>query len=273
MDFRLIQMHLERLILLMGIEKSEKHIELWSDKNGPIPAVGCYNTDKRFIWKCTGCDYEWEGTPQSITRKTTLLCRSCISKESEHCPGNYSNKKIDCLGKKYGSWEVIEECEGDSKKGIVYLCRCNCGNTRKIKSHHLRNKAASAKCFRCHALEKQGGIPMSREHWNQYMDNAKSRGIDFDLDISDAYNLFLKQDKRCVLTGDELVIFQSTKKFLNERANTENLASLDRIDSNRGYTIDNIQWVRKDINLMKMAFSQEHFIDLCNRVSDFSKGN
>ena len=44
-------------------------------------------------------------------------------------------------------------------------------------------------------------------------------------------------------------------------------ASLDRIDSTKGYSKDNIQWVHKDINCMKMDFSQQYFIDLCVKVA------
>lgn len=43
-------------------------------------------------------------------------------------------------------------------------------------------------------------------------------------------------------------------------------ASLDRINSSIGYTIDNVQWVHKKINMMKMDLSQEEFINYCRLV-------
>ena len=42
--------------------------------------------------------------------------------------------------------------------------------------------------------------------------------------------------------------------------------SLDRIDSTKGYTIDNVQWVHKYINLMKHQLTQQQFIDFCKKV-------
>lgn len=48
-------------------------------------------------------------------------------------------------------------------------------------------------------------------------------------------------------------------------------ASLDRIDSTKGYTLDNIQWVHKHINVMKMDLDQEYFIKLCKLVTKKSK--
>ncbi len=46
-------------------------------------------------------------------------------------------------------------------------------------------------------------------------------------------------------------------------------ASLDRIDNTKGYTIDNIQWVHKDINWMKGTFTQDQFIELCGSVGNY----
>lgn len=43
-------------------------------------------------------------------------------------------------------------------------------------------------------------------------------------------------------------------------------ASLDRIDSSKGYEQGNVQWVHKDINNMKQSFSQDKFIDWCKKV-------
>lgn len=44
-------------------------------------------------------------------------------------------------------------------------------------------------------------------------------------------------------------------------------ASVDRIDSTKGYTPDNVQWVDKRINFMKQHFSQVEFVELCCLVS------
>ena len=44
-------------------------------------------------------------------------------------------------------------------------------------------------------------------------------------------------------------------------------ASIDRIDSQKGYTRDNIQWVHNDVNLMKNGFDQTYFIEMCRRIA------
>lgn len=43
--------------------------------------------------------------------------------------------------------------------------------------------------------------------------------------------------------------------------------SLDRKDSSKGYTHDNVQWVGASINLAKSNLSDEDFIDMCKSVA------
>jgi hypothetical protein len=84
---------------------------------------------------------------------------------------------------------------------------------------------------------------------------AKSRSIPFEITIQDMWNLYVKQNKRCALTN--LPIGFGKNKT----------ASLDRIDSNLGYTINNIQWLHKHINIMKQYFDNTYFCEMCKLVA------
>jgi hypothetical protein len=48
-------------------------------------------------------------------------------------------------------------------------------------------------------------------------------------------------------------------------------ASVDRIDSSKGYTKDNIQFVCFMANIAKNKFSCDELINFCNLVSEFNK--
>lgn len=48
-------------------------------------------------------------------------------------------------------------------------------------------------------------------------------------------------------------------------------ASLDRIESNKGYVVDNIQWVHKFVNVMKWNIPEDNFIDWRRRVVEHTK--
>ena len=44
-------------------------------------------------------------------------------------------------------------------------------------------------------------------------------------------------------------------------------ASLDRKDSSLGYTLDNIQWVHRTVNKIKLDLQQDEFVEWCKRVA------
>jgi hypothetical protein len=91
--------------------------------------------------------------------------------------------------------------------------------------------------------------------------SAEKRKLIFKITIEEVWNLFLKQNRKCALTGLELV-------FGNYKKGEERTASLDRIDSSIGYEINNLQWVHKNINRMKLWHSNNQFIEYCRLVDN-----
>lgn len=97
-------------------------------------------------------------------------------------------------------------------------------------------------------------------------DGAKRRNHKFDLTAEQLWNLYIKQNKRCALSG--LTLYFAESRYKDRQKQT---ASLDRIDSSKGYTIDNVQWVHKIINMMKQDYSNEYFIKMCTKVNEWIK--
>jgi hypothetical protein len=95
---------------------------------------------------------------------------------------------------------------------------------------------------------------------------AKNKKIDFNLDGDYLWKLFLKQKRKCALSGLLLVF----PKAWGIKSKTNITASLDRIDSKLGYVKGNVQWVHKTINTMKMNMSDNEFIYFCKKVADYS---
>lgn len=77
--------------------------------------------------------------------------------------------------------------------------------------------------------------------WNQLKHSAEKRNIDFDLSIIDLYNLTFPVS--CPIFGMQLVF--------NKGKVQDNSYSIDRIDSNKGYTIDNIIVISQKANRIK----------------------
>jgi len=94
-------------------------------------------------------------------------------------------------------------------------------------------------------------------------DRANRKNLKFNLSGKYLWNLFLKQNRRCALSGIEIVF----PKAWGAKSKTRITASLDRVDSNKGYVIGNVQWVHKQINTMKMNMSDSEFINLCRMVT------
>jgi hypothetical protein len=91
---------------------------------------------------------------------------------------------------------------------------------------------------------------------------AKYRDLTFDITPDDVWNLFIKQNKKCALTGWDIQFNKIKHK---------NTASVDRIDSNIGYLKDNLQIVHKKINRFKMAFSVEELLEMCKGIVQNNK--
>lgn len=189
------------------------------------------------------------------------------------------------IGKKYHSYTIISsksfktgELTPGACSGIRFECLCDCGNKfyelpRQI-INNSRKTCGKNTCPYKIELNSINGNKSSigsftgyeeiyGSYWAGIRIRAENRNIDFNITIQEAWDLYVKQDRKCALTGVDL-IFGQTWKDCNKGRST---ASLDRIDSNKDYTIDNIQWVHKDINIMKMDLKNEDFIEWCKKVS------
>jgi hypothetical protein len=94
---------------------------------------------------------------------------------------------------------------------------------------------------------------------------GKRPKLTFTISLKDLVNLYESQKHKCCFSG--LSLEPDLTKTLQE----QNL-SIDRKDSYKGYTLDNIQLVDKHINMMKGSLSDEEFIDLCVKVALY-RGN
>jgi hypothetical protein len=99
------------------------------------------------------------------------------------------------------------------------------------------------------------------DKWTTILRQAKGRSIEVKITIQEAWNKFIEQKKLCALSGEPLYFDTPGRK-------SSGCASLDRIDSSKGYVKGNIQWVHKDVQMMKWKLSQDRFKQLCKKVSN-----
>lgn len=182
----------------------------------------------------------------------------------------YVSRLKNMCGKKFGKLKVLERNKDNNKYGAaLWTCLCDCGHIENCTSSSLiLGKLKCSLCWKKEMVERmfEGYMDISKDYFSRLADSAKKRKLEFSISIEYLWNLFVKQNKKCALTGKELVLIK-TKKNKNKQT-----ASIDRIDSSKGYVEGNLQWIDKWVNLMKSDFSQDEFIFICQQVVDY-KGN
>ena len=131
-------------------------------------------------------------------------------------------------------------------------------------------------CSKCYSKKTRGS---NSTHWKggkyvtgYFVSKVKqrlerpSKTIEYSLSIDFLDSLYEKQNKKCALSGLP-VGFETVATKTKEQCSI----SLDRIDSSKGYTEDNVQFVHKIINVMKQDLSQIDFIELCVDVADYQR--
>ena len=169
--------------------------------------------------------------------------------------------KKDLTGMTFGRLLVLGVSEVSRNGHYRYHTQCKCGEEKTILGTHLiAGKTKSCGCIRREGKPRYWkgykAVPLS--YYNSILRGASGgkgrQPIDFDLSIEFIGDLLEKQNNLCALS--KLPISYITKSI-----------SLDRIDSSKGYTKDNVQWVHKDINMMKRHYSTEYFKYLCAKVA------
>lgn len=179
-------------------------------------------------------------------------CRSC--KAAMRKPAG------DLTGQTFGRWTVLGLSAVLANRSRLWRCRCRCGGVHEVEGRILRS-GASQGCRACKA-KRQERVAYSRL-WNYMGACAKARGIEFRLTREYVFGLLEAQAGRCALSGVEIGFAVGRQRHMHGGTT----ASLDRIDSGRGYVVGNVQWVHKDVNRMKSNLHQDRFIELCRCVA------
>lgn len=181
--------------------------------------------------------------------------------------------KLDLKGYKVGKLTVIDFAE--SRGGSRYWkTLCECGNEKVVRGTHLKQKLIkSCGCLTDAKREEHknwrgcGRVPST--YYSKVKKQAENRKKDicFEITIEDMANQFEIQNGKCIYTGLDLDFGKTQRDAKKNRT-----ASLDRKDSNKGYTKDNIQWVHKVVNIMKNDMNESEFFNFINLIHENSYG-
>lgn len=180
-----------------------------------------------------------------------------------------ASRRID-VGVKQGMLTVLSKNPPVFGKPNCWRVRCDCGKEKDISNAVLVHGTQSCGCLSSRKAEVdtnkrlrkftfKGVGEISSSLFHRIMNNAKARNLEFTITLEYAWNLFLFQNRQCALSGQELQFPKRGEKNCT--------ASLDRIDSKKGYIPTNVQWIHKDLNFIKRDLENQDFINMCKSVA------
>lgn len=188
--------------------------------------------------------------------------------------------KHNLVGEKYNHLTVIEMKITEKSKDRSWrsICKCDCGNIVDANTNYLMRglrKTCGKKNCQYYRQDKnnngkksvtfKGHEGIHGSKWSAIKCGAQRRKLKFDISIKYAWDLYLKQNKKCALTGRNIEFAPTHTRF------NEATASLDRIDSSKGYVKGNVQWVHKYVNKMKWELDQKEFIEICKEIVSYNQ--
>ena len=176
-------------------------------------------------------------------------------------------KGEDYTGRQFGEWTVLKFANF-SGRSYRWTCRCSCGVVKDV----LLSGLLYGRTTQCRVCSNNKGSGKDNPNWKGYGKipgvvlqkikmSTRKRASNFDVDIDCEYldKLWDLQGGACVLSGRKLSLGVGTN-FSGGNA------SVDRIDSSKGYVRGNVQWVTIDVNRAKWQLSNAELIQLCKDI-------
>lgn len=153
----------------------------------------------------------------------------------------------------YRAWWKCSICSHEYR-AMVYNRTGNhsgCNECQKVKKRGNKN------------ISWRGFGEISSKKFKSIKHDASRRNLEFSITIEYIWNLFLRQNRTCVYSGQILTMCgEINGKYTGT-------ASLDRIDSTRGYIEDNVQWIASYFQPMKMDMDESLFFARCIEIADY----
>jgi len=221
----------------------------------------------RRMVKCRcDCGNEIVARKDHVENGHTVSC-GCFNREQVALAATGVNRSSVEVGKVYGKTEVLQRVANSPNGAAVYLCKCQCGSTRKILGTRLLSGKAQ-RCRKCGYAEHLAKV---------HQMHTKPPGE------AAAYAAFVTTKRQCADKRGLIweIAFEDWKRLaalpchycggppLNCGYNgSYQYSGLDRVDNDVGYVLNNVVPCCKLCNCAKSDQTVSEFLDWVRRIYD-----
>lgn len=213
---------------------------------------------KSYMWECKICNQTFGPTQLGnilIEGRVGGCCKKTYERKLRY--EKYTLMENSVINGNKKLIEFVGESPPPFRKPEFNWQCVHCGKGYGPTDLYMIKKYIDSACCRRGKYDQIGyGVVSSSRIKRQYS-YAKSRGLDCDLTAEYLDSLWNEQDGRCAYTN---VKFQDAST-----------ASIDRVDSSKGYLKGNVQWVLPEVNIIKRDLSHDRFLELCSMITNRQK--
>lgn len=186
---------------------------------------------------------------------------------------NEDPRRLKLRGMRFGKLVAINPTDKRVGKAIVWKCKCDCGNDAYVLSYNLYrlntqscgclNKSAAMAVGHANSKDKRYNPAINRLY-GRYYKNCISTGRDFNLSKEDFVSIVTKDCNYCGIPP--MQVANSSDKIVSFLYN-----GIDRVDSSKGYSLDNCVPCCKICNFAKKDMDLDSFMAWIRRLVTFQE--
>ena len=255
-----------------------------------------YNNQESIV-KCLACNKQKYFSEMAFSeiiqiydtiKKYDTYCIECdktVMKKCAEAPNGCGKMKplrdFDKANDKFGRSPYCKECRMKLRRStknkrppkgtIVYCPKCKQNyDESKFHADSYAKNGLQTNCALCkqksNATKSSTLYGFLKNIWKDIRSNAHKRNINVDITLQDIIDCYKKQNGLCMLTGIKMTYkYDIRTENSSWNKNPYNI-SVDRIDSNKGYELNNIHCVCSSVNRFKMANSVDRYINIMMKI-------
>lgn len=203
--------------------------------------------------QCNDCgQIRWVNASDKYYKKG--ICKNCRLIHYRNQVLNIENENFKVIG-------IDEESTKENSRHTKYFVLCKkCGKIFSRRASVIRKSLESIQCSNCRRIRNNKPLnALTYKEYCHYRTGAKARNLDWNLSEEEFAKLIKGKCKYC---GSE----PNRRRSVSYRNDYELVNGVDRIDSNKGYSIDNCVSCCSICNRMKNDLPKDIFLEQISKI-------